>query len=89
MPPERLTRQWIGHERYNLEHALAWAPDLVVTTKVRETPWKSLDEAQAGFWADWLLLRAAKQGKAPYVVLDLPIAPQVHVLALRRSSPPR
>lgn len=84
VPPERLEKNWIGHERHFLEHTLAWAPDIVVTTKFRETAWVSLDEASAGFWSDWLLLRAAKEGRAPYRVLDLEIAEGVHVLALGR-----
>ncbi len=84
VPPEMLTKKWIGHERHDLEYVLARAPDLVVTTKVRATPWATLDEASAGFYADWLILRAAKAG-APYRVLDLALAPDVHVLALART----
>jgi hypothetical protein len=86
VPPEMLTKKWIGHERHDLEYVLARAPDLVVTTKFRERPWRSLDEASAGFYADWLILRAAKNG-APYRVEDLPIEPSVHVLALARTKP--
>ncbi|MFO0676403.1 MAG: hypothetical protein U0169_07705 [Polyangiaceae bacterium] len=85
VPEDRLTRTWIGHERHDLPYVLERAPDLVVTTKFRETPWVSLDEASAGFWADWLLLRAAKEGRAPYHVEDAPIADGVHWLFLARD----
>ncbi|MFO0734985.1 MAG: hypothetical protein U0270_03865 [Labilithrix sp.] len=86
VPPELLTRTWIGHERHDLEYTLSRAPDLVVTTRVRATPWQTLEEASAGFWADRLLLGAARTGGAPYRVEDLPIANGVHVLALARTE---
>jgi arabinofuranosyltransferase len=86
VPPALLTRIWIGHERHNLEYALKWAPDLVITTKFRVSAWTSIDEASAGFYADWLILDAMKRGVAPYQVQDLEVVPGVHVLAFARND---
>jgi hypothetical protein len=49
LPAELLERRWIGHERHNLDWILAQEPTLVVTTKVRSTPWQHLDEAGPAF----------------------------------------
>ena len=89
VPPALLTRSWIGHERNNLEYALKWAPDLVITTKFRVAAWTSIDEASAGFYADWLILDAIKRGVAPYHVEDLEVVPGVHVLAFARDDAAR
>jgi len=86
IPPELLTENWIGHERHNLEWVLAQKPDLVVTTQFRETPWDHLDETRAGFYAEWLFVRAVKEGRAPYHVVDAEIAPQVHFLLFERDA---
>ncbi len=86
IPPELLTENWIGHERHNLEWVLAQKPDLVVTTQFRETPWDRLDETRAGFYAEWLFVRAVKEGRAPYHVVDAEIAPQVHFLLFERDA---
>ncbi|MBX3217485.1 MAG: hypothetical protein KF850_35970 [Labilithrix sp.] len=87
VPPDRLTREWIGHERHHLEHVASVRPDVVVTTKFRDTPWRTLDEASAGFYADWLILRAIKDGSLPYTVADAEIAPGVHwLLFVRRDD---
>jgi hypothetical protein len=88
VPPAMLTSTWIGHERHELAFALAWAPDLLLTTKFRSAPWESLDEASAGFYADWLFLDATKHGVAPYHVQDLEVAPGLHLLALARDDDP-
>jgi arabinofuranosyltransferase len=87
VPPDRLERMWIGHERHNLEWVLAQKPDLVVTTKYQAAPWFGIGMAQAGFWADWLILQAMKDGTAPYVVRDAPIAPGLHWLMFERIQP--
>jgi arabinofuranosyltransferase len=86
LPPELLTRGWLGHERHNTAWVLDQRPDLVITTKFRATPWATLDEAQAGFYADWLVLRAIKAGVAPYHVTDLPVTPSLHFLAFERDA---
>ena len=83
VPPELLTKLWIGHERNNLEYVLAREPKVIVTTMVRDTPW-TLPEAKAGFYADWLLLQAIKRGEAPYDVRDVELAPGEHVLMFER-----
>ena len=84
IPGGRLTRSWLGHERHDTEWVLAQAPSLIVFSKARATPW-TLEDARAGFWADWLLLEQVKAGRAPYVVEDAEIAPGVHWLVLRRA----
>jgi arabinofuranosyltransferase len=89
VPPALLTPMWIGHERNNLEYALKWAPDLVITTKVGVSAWTSLDEASAGFYADWLILDAMKRGVAPYHVQDLEVLLGIHVLAFARDDATR
>jgi arabinofuranosyltransferase len=86
LPPELLTRGWLGHERHNTAWVLDQRPDLVITTKFRARPWATLDEAEAGFYADWLVLRAIKAGVAPYHVTDLPVTPSLHFLAFERDD---
>jgi len=63
IPPDLLTENWIGHERHNLEWVLEQEPDLVVTTQFRDTPWDRLEETRAGFYAEWLFVRAVKDGR--------------------------
>ena len=84
VPPELLDRGWLGHERHATEWVLEQAPDLIVSTKFRDTPWRHLGEAKAGFYADWLLLQEIKAGQAPYVVLDAEVQPGLHWLMYRR-----
>ena len=86
IPPDLLTENWIGHERHNLEWVLEQEPDLVVTTQFRDTPWDRLEETRAGFYAEWLFVRAVKDGRAPYHVVDAEIAPQVHFLLFERDT---
>jgi hypothetical protein len=84
VPPELLTRQWIGHERHCTECVLARAPTLIVTTMHRDHAWRELADARAGFYADWLLLQEIKAGRAPYRVLDAEVTPGDHVLLFER-----
>lgn len=84
VPPELLTKLWIGHERNDLEYVLARAPALVVTTMVSENEW-TLAGARVGFWPEWLLLQEIKAGRAPYHVRDLEVTPGTHVLAFERD----
>jgi len=84
VPPELLTKQWIGHERHCTECVLARAPALIVTTMHRDRPWRELSEARAGFYADWLLLQEIKAGRAPYRVLDAEVTPGDHILLFER-----
>jgi hypothetical protein len=86
VPEAMLRRHWLGHER----HATAWilqrAPDLIVTTKARAEPWRDLDEAKAGFYADWRLLQEIKAGRAPYRLYDAEVAPGLHWLMFQRDD---
>lgn len=84
VPPELLTRRWIGHERHCTECVLARAPTLIVTTMSRDRPWQTLAEARAGFYADWLLLQEIKAGRAPYRVRDAEVMPGDHILMFER-----
>lgn len=83
VPEAQLNREWLGHERHDTAWVLAQQPDLVVMTKWRATPW-TLAEAKAGFWAELLLLREVKAGRAPYEVADAELEPGVHWLVLQR-----
>ena len=85
VPPELLTKRWIGHERNCTECVLAQAPALIVTTMHRDQPWRELAEARTGFYADWLLLQEIKAGRAPYRVLDAEVMPGDHVLMFERT----
>jgi len=57
-----------------------------MSTKPGESQWTDPGEVQAGFYAEWLLLRAMKAEKAPYHLEDLPIAPDMHWLAYARDQ---
>ena len=41
-------------------------------------------DARAKFWAEWQLLRAIREGRAPYTVEPAEISPGVHWLIFRR-----
>jgi hypothetical protein len=88
VPIGMLERNWIGHERNNLAWVLEQAPDLIVTSKFRDRPWTGLEEASAGFIADWLLLRAIKAGNAPYSLLSAEVRPGLHWLMFQREATP-
>jgi hypothetical protein len=82
VPPELLTRMGIGHERSNLEYALQWGPDLVITTEYRmaaSTP-RSL--------AEWLIVDAMKRETTPYHVPELEIMANAP-LGFARDDRPR
>ena len=82
VPEELLTKRWIGHERNHTEYVLARAPKVIATTSLRDHPWRTLAEARAGFWSDWLLLQEIKAGRARYRVHDAEVLPGRHVLML-------
>lgn len=84
VPSAMLTKKWIGHERHCTECVLARAPRVIVTTMSRDTPWRTLAETRAGFYADWLLLQEIKAGRAPYDVHDAEVMPGDHVLMFVR-----
>ncbi len=86
LPPELVRRAWLGHERHNTPWVLGQAPELIVTTKFRDQPWRHLDEVKAGFYADWLLLQEIKAGRAAYDIYDAEIEPGVHWLMYRRRD---
>ena len=73
VPLEMLHQNWLGHERHDLEWTLAQKPDVLVFTQWRDRPFMGPLDAVAGFYAEWLLLRAIKEGRAPYEVEDAPI----------------
>ena len=85
VPADLLAKRWIGHERHHTEYVLDRAPGVIVTTMVRDQPWRTLGEARAGFWADWLLLQEIKRGVARYVVRDAEVLPGRHVLMFERT----
>ena len=80
VPPALLGRKWIGHERHNTAYVLTRRPDLIVMTKWSPRPWTDLRQTRAGFYAEWLLLRAIKEGRAPYRLLNAEVAPGLHWL---------
>lgn len=86
LPPELVRRAWLGHERHNTAWVLEQAPELIVTTKFRDHPWRHLGEVKAGFYADWLLLQEIKAGRAAYEVYDAEVEPGVHWLMYRRRG---
>lgn len=86
VPAKMLKRKWLAHERHNADWVLAQKPGLIVTSKWRTTPWRKLAETRAGFYADWLLLRAIKEGRAPYVVHSAEVLPGVHWLMFLRQN---
>ncbi len=87
VPSALLHRNWIGHERSNTTYVLERAPDLIVTTKFAARRW-TLQNARAGFFADWLLLRAIKAGAAPYRIYNAEIWPGVYWLMFQRRAAP-
>lgn len=86
VPPELLSRNWIGHERNNAEWVLAQEPELIITTKYSDKPWTDLARTQAGIYADWLLLRAIKEGRAPYRIYSPKIVEGLYWLMFIRED---
>lgn len=86
VPPDKLVRTWIGHEREHTAWVLAQRPAVIALTRFRATPWLGLHEARAGFWAEWRLLREVKEGRAPYVVHSAEIEPGLFGLLLVRRD---
>jgi arabinofuranosyltransferase len=85
VPANLLARNWIGHERHNLEWVLAQKPDIIVSgTKFQNHPFTDLQATRAGFYAEWLLLREIKARRAPYVLYSPEIVPGVYWLMFRR-----
>jgi hypothetical protein len=61
VPPELLTREWIGHERHNTPWVLSQHPTLIVLgTKFGSEPVRDVQTMRAGFYAEWELLQLAK-----------------------------
>lgn len=89
VPPERMIRNWIGHERHDTAWVLSQRPDLIVMTKFASTPFTELATTRAGFYAEWLLLREIKAGRIPYVLESPEVAPGVYWLMFRRVEPVR
>ena len=86
VPPGALTKLWIGHERHDTEYVLRRAPRVIVTTMHRAEPWRTLEEAKTGFYADWLILQEIKAGRAPYHVADAELAGGNHYLTFERDA---
>lgn len=84
VPPEKLVRIWIGHEREHTAWVLAQKPEVIALTRFSAQPWMNLQQARAGFWAEWKLLREVKEGRAPYVVHSAQIEPGLYGLLLVR-----
>lgn len=87
LPSELVRREWLGHERHNTAWVLEQAPELIVTTKFRDHPWRHLGEVKAGFYADWLLLQEIKAGRTAYELYNAEIEPGTHWLMYRRTTP--
>ena len=86
VPAEMLGRRWIAHERHDTDWVLQRAPDLIVSNKYAPRPW-TLSGARSGFYAEWLLMRRIKEGRAPYQVRNAEIIPGVYWLMFERVSP--
>ncbi len=85
VPPELMNRRWIAHERHNTEYVLDRKPELFITTRFRtDRPWANLEETRASVYAEWLFLRAIKEGKAPYRVYSPDGAPGLYWLMFQR-----
>lgn len=89
VPSERMIRNWIGHERHDTAWVLSQRPDLIVMTKFAPAPFTDLSRTRAGFYAEWLLLREIKEGRAPYVLESPEVAPGVYWLMFRRVGSTR
>ncbi len=87
LPPDKLVRTWIGHEREHTAWVLAQKPEVIALTRFAAAPWMNLQQARAGFWAERKLLREGKVGRAPYVVHSAQIEPRLYGLLLVRRKP--
>ena len=75
---------WVGHERHKTEYVLDWAPDLIVMSEWRASPWTDIRTARAGFYAEWLLLQEIGSGRAPYEIRSFALGPEINRLAFQR-----
>ena len=86
VPAAQLSKLWIGHERHDTEYVLKRQPRVIATTMHRDRAWLGLEDARAGFYADWLLLQEIKAGRAPYHVVDVELAGHDHYLIFERDA---
>lgn len=84
VPPERMKRAWVGHERHDLRYLLAAKPDLFVLMAWRSEPWV-LEDASGGVYAEQEIVAAIQRHEAPYHVVDLELRPGVHQLVFARD----
>lgn len=86
VPSEMLIRNWIGHERHNSPWVWGQRPEIIVMSKFRDRPWTDVRDTRAGFFSEWLLLRAIKEGQTPYELYSPEVAPGLYWLMFRRSD---
>lgn len=90
LPPDRLTREWIGHERHNTPWVLAQRPTLIVLgAKFGAHPVRDVRAMRAGFYAEWQLLTLAKTRQIPYEPYSPEVVPGVYWHMLRSTESQR
>jgi hypothetical protein len=90
IPDSHRHKGWLGHERHNTEWVLSQRPELIVLgTKRSRHPVHDVQALRAGYYAEWLLVRAAKEHRIPYDVYTPEVAKGVywHMLRRRPESP--
>ena len=98
LPPGRLTRETIGHERHNTAWVLAQRPEIIVTStfrrRVQGAPpasrawWIDIGQLGVGMYSEELILREVREGRAPYRLYNAEVAPGVYWAFLLRSDLP-
>ncbi len=98
LPPERLTRESIGHERHNTQWVLAQQPQIIVTSTYRrrvsgaprapESWWTDVGKLGVGMYPEQLILREVREGRAPYQLYNAEVAPGVYWALLLRNDLP-
>ena len=55
-------------------------------TRWSTRPFHDLQATRAGFFAEWLVLRAIKEGRAPYDLYEAQVTPGIYWLMFRRRD---
>ncbi len=86
VPPERLTKAEIGHERHDADYVLARRPEVIATIMWQRTPFRRGAALDVRLHAEWELVARLRSAPGTYVPFTPEVAPGVHwLLFLRRD----
>ncbi len=86
LPPDRMQRHAIGHERHDAAYVLARQPEVIVTVTWQRRPFRRGDELNVAVHAEWELVERVRSGEANYVPYTPEVAPGIWFLMFVRRD---